>query len=612
MAGVTGLLVVVGIGIWQHFHERIEAAIAAAIDDYLRSRVETEAFLQSSGRIRIAIGELDYGFFSGELSIYDVSVQMYDSTGHIHISMAIDSTDVTELRPWDILWDEGISIGAIDVRGVRVRRAIDEAILRENSPGEFHTSTPTQAQKATLRENSPGEFDPSSLTRNTHGAHESASSLQLPQLPSADSILSALAATILPMEIIPLNIEHISMNTISWVDFQRVDSSVTFRFDGAKLDIKAVAVDTDATTPLVGDVSLHVQSMSRQLRANTFVHAESIGISSKRLDSSLTFRHVKYIVDSLISYEARDVAFAYKQQRLTVGSFGMHPINDDLDHVQRVPKGSDRIVLLGNRLVLDGIDLTLLSDGSAIHANAITVGRLDIDILSDKRPVERRRRQRQPTPQLWQLIRQLPFRLDVGAVRLRGVGIKYSEWTTSPTTTATLDWSDGEYTITGVTTDTTASILDLRGSSTFLRTAHLDAHVRLDLRQRRHKLTATGAVKNLNLRNLNPFLIEAERVRITSGHCSVATFDIAVSGQLSRGSVRPDYTDLNLQLLRKDKSSGVLSGIASFLANWLVVRNDNTGMDARTGRASMKLPQDAALMQTIWFPIRKGVLDVVK
>lgn len=627
-AGAISFLLVVGFGFWQLFHERVETAISTAIDDYLRGRVETEAFRQSEGRLRVEIGKLDYGFFSGELTISQATVRIYDSTKHVQLSIVIDSTNVVGLYPWDILRENGLSIGSVDVHGVRVRRVVDETIvplnlredppgdlstskskvvLRENSPGELDTPT----SKMILREKPPGESDRERLKLHEQKADSSSVPLQLPQLPSADSILSALAATILPTEVVPLNIERVSIDAISWIDVRRSDSVETSRIDGGRFTITSIAVDTDTTTPLIGDVSVHVASLTRLLRPDTFVHAVNIGLSSEQSDSSLTFSHVQYIVDSLISYKARDVAFAYKQHRLTVGSFHMHPIHDDVEHIRRIPRGSDRIELFGKRLVLDGIDLTSLTQGTAIHADVITVGSASIDILSDKRPKERRLRQ-QPPPQLWRLIRQLPFRLDVGAIRMRDVGIKYSEWTISPLQTATLVWSKGEYTITGVTTDTTSSILDVRGTTQFLRSALLDAHIRIDLRPRRHELTATGTAKNLDCRDLNTFLIEAERIRVTSGHCSIATFDIAVSGRTSRGSVHPDYTDLNLELLRKDKTSGLFSGIASFLANWLVVRNDNTGSEARRGLTSMKLPQDAALMQTIWFPLRKGILEVVK
>ena len=128
-AGAISFLLVVGFGFWQLFHERVETAISTAIDDYLRGRVETEAFRQSEGRLRVEIGKLDYGFFSGELTISQATVRIYDSTKHVQLSIVIDSTNVVGLYPWDILRENGLSIGSVDVHGVRVRRVVDETIV---------------------------------------------------------------------------------------------------------------------------------------------------------------------------------------------------------------------------------------------------------------------------------------------------------------------------------------------------------------------------------------------------------------------------------------------------------------------------------------------------
>ena len=55
------------------------------------------------------------------------------------------------------------------------------------------------------------------------------------------------------------------------------------------------------------------------------------------------------------------------------------------------------------------------------------------------------------------------------------------------------------------------------------------------------------------------------------------------------------------------ESSGIFNSIISFVANWIVIKNDNDGEDYKDGVIRYTLPRDAAIMQTIWFPIREGL-----
>lgn len=127
-----------------------------------------------------------------------------------------------------------------------------------------------------------------------------------------------------------------------------------------------------------------------------------------------------------------------------------------------------------------------------------------------------------------------------------------------------------------------------------------------------YALDANGSLSGpFDVTSLNSFLPIAENVRIRSGTARSARFAYTVRGRQCTGIVEPFYSDLSVDVVnaRTKKKGGFLNAFVSLMANWLVIKNDNEGGEYAPGRIRLTLPKDAAIMQTIWFPIRAGLGD---
>lgn len=134
----------------------------------------------------------------------------------------------------------------------------------------------------------------------------------------------------------------------------------------------------------------------------------------------------------------------------------------------------------------------------------------------------------------------------------------------------------------------------------------------MPLNVKQYALTARGSMGAIDATELNSFLPTAEKIKVSSGKVQKASFDVRLQAGKATGTVDPYYTDLNIEVLdQKTRKSTFILGIASWLANWVGVKNDNVGEDHTQGKITYKVNPNDAIMQTIWYPIKDGLGDVI-
>lgn len=126
----------------------------------------------------------------------------------------------------------------------------------------------------------------------------------------------------------------------------------------------------------------------------------------------------------------------------------------------------------------------------------------------------------------------------------------------------------------------------------------------------------SGSLSAMDLTRLNAFLDIAERTRIKSGNAQEASFDIDVAAGQARGHVRAVYKDLEIAILDKqtDTENGLGNRLASFLTNVLKIRNSNppdASGSMKEGVVNCTRRPEDEFLQSAWFALRTGVLDVI-
>lgn len=569
LAAVTVMMVVAGG--WLLFRDDMEARIRVALQDYARSRAQEAMGVDVNGRRTIRVGSLDYRFLEGRLDVRDVDIVVSSRTpsSSDSIRCRIATLTCSGLSWWDVLVGDGLDVGDVDIRGV--------ALVRWQHRDSIEEAPPAEAGR-------------------------------LPRLPNVDSLVRDAVRTSLPPAVRSLSIASLTIavdSLRSFVAERGMATATTYR----RIDVRITDVGLHPKGLPFAELAVRIDRMDRHFHDGRSLRlygpttvVPSLGHTVLSIDS-LTW----HAADGYRSWAA-GVLFDEAASRLSADSVRIRPALSDAVLCSTAVQRLDRFDISMGRTVCDGLDLAAILAGTGLHVKRIAVQGLALDVLSTKWQPRRRSATSPPMPAA--MLLDAPFDIMVDTITAWKATIAYHEQPRAGRPPGTLFWNDVELLVTDVRRGGQATI---GARAAFMGSASMEASIVLDLRSRTHDLRASGRLGGMSLTNLNRFLPPTEGVRIREGHVDGITFDLHVRGRSATGWVLPIYRDLSLEMVDKNtgRSSGLLSSITSFLANWLVVRNDNVGTDARRGSTVMRLPDDVSVMQTMWFPLRKGLGEVV-
>lgn len=573
---------VLGFLVYLYFANTINENIRSAIVEYIRSRARVEASSATQGKLTIDIGDIDYTYVTGSLDIDDLSVVYRDSTldsGSI-IVIDIPTIAISGITPWDIIDGGGMSFGTIHVKTPRVA-------MRD-------------WQRDTVR-----------VPGSTSSSSDSAL-VRLPRIPNVDSVLRRLFITSIPTYVQPLSINEVLVENLT-VSNETSDHHDAYSGDLTGLTIRfgpvRVDADDEAEARPLGDLAIDVASWRRTLANGGHVKTHGLHVAVNDRDSSLRVDSISYMRPDGYTYEARGANFSYRTQILTMQAIALGPTQRDDAFYATQRYNGDRFRISSGPITLRAIDFAALSRQEALHVEMLDVDRLSIDILSNKRL---RNDPKVARPKMLnELAQAIPFVVAIDSIRIGNASLVYGERWPHSATPATLRWSKIRVLATHLMnrTENTGTPFRITASGSFMNGAPMTATFSVPLMSRTYELDAQGSLGALDVTQLNSFLPVAENIRIRSGRATSATFAFAVRGRTCTGVVRPRYTGLKIDKLdaKTKESGGILNSLISFVANTFVLRTSNDGESYSDGTIAYTLPRDAAIMQTIWFPVRAGL-----
>lgn len=580
IAGVLLLTVGVWIG-WMVFADRVFSNIRTAIDSYVRSRVSTEVALATDKKMKVSAGAIDYGYFIGSLTVHDINIQYMDTTGSLVMVVDIElpSVSISSISPWEILFGSGLSLGTLQ---------IDEPTIRIKSSGSFVADTAPSVDTAHVK---------------------------LPHIPDVDSLLHTLLVRVLPTYVQPLHIDGIKIQNLSLTNTMvGSESHLPTVLNGLHIVMLDIQVDsTNTTTRPIGSFEVMLDEWKRDYPDKRSVNVRGFHIKVNPVDSLLSIDSVTYFTPKGYTYKASHLLFSYNSRKLLLGSFALGPTLSDADYFATQQYSTDRFRLSGKNIRFENIDFAALEAREALSVQTVIAASIDVDIITNKRL---RNNPHAASPQMpSSLIARLPFVLSIDTVRVDSAAVLFVERWPHTAKPAELSWSGVKL-----------LALNLRNSDvhmhnpftiwargTFMGQCTMEATLTMPIVEGSYSIDAVGSVGAFHAPVLNRFLPTAENVRISSGNVRSSTFSIRVRNRKCTGTVSARYTDLRLALVdKRTKQTGFFDGLISFFANWIVFKNDNDGEDFESGPVNYTLPHNAAFMQTIWFPVRSGLLNTIK
>ncbi len=596
LASVVALILGSAAVITVFFGERIDTTIRDAVRTYVNEQLRDVAQAEGVDSIAVDIGALEYHVLTQSLKIANVTMQYVDSTeasGKVFRG-TIPHVEVSGLAPWSILFGSGLSVGTISIEGIALH-------AEQWGASEQNDARP---QEVTTSDDDGRVLDSTSV-----------SSATLPVIPNVDSLLNALVVGLLPDDVSPLSIGTL---VLSNVDLQhRVteqDSVLRVRVRNAGLTVKDIEfnAEEDREAHVLSNIRLTAQHVSRRSWDGFSGDISGLELQVDDQDTVLQIDTLVYQGDTLVTEQLFGVRISLADRMIRIDSLDVRPNGSDRDFFRALRWRGDRAIIEVSGLELRDLDLDALERGEALRVREIHVDQVHADVVSNLAAPPRPK----PLPQLMphEIFAMVPFTVAVDSLVIELGSLTFGEIHPQNLTPGHLYWDSIHVRVTGISNETSAGgspplIASARGR--FMHSAPMTARFETDLGTSSYHLRASGSMGRLDLSKLNSFMPYSDNVRM-SGIAERATFTFAINGRQATGSVDAVYHDLEAELLEADtKETNIFTSIASWAANWLVLKNDNPpGEDHTVGRIAYTIPRNSAIMQTIWFPLRSGLGDM--
>jgi len=340
------------------------------------------------------------------------------------------------------------------------------------------------------------------------------------------------------------------------------------------------------------------------------------------------FYYSKDVAFELIGYESvsKDKMYTIKVDTLSgfanagdirMKGFQMIPMYPDLQFSRKYKTQRDRYDLKFPTIAFSGLDLERFNVEGRLYAEALTIASAKVKIFMNRELLPSKENKSRNFPHIALQRVELPLIIDT--VNLKNVDVAYTEYNPIAQERGTVNIDNLTGTIKNVTNDSLQKgknafmAADLKAR--IIKAADLDAHLRFNLNARDGAFTFRGNIGAMNMPALNPLASALGLVKIETGNIQKVEFDIKGNAVGSTGSLKMQYNNLKVQLLKEgeDGEAPKKKGLLSFLANKLVIKDSNPekGEALRVAPVQFTRSPSQSFFSLLWKSVFSGIRETV-
>jgi hypothetical protein len=345
-----------------------------------------------------------------------------------------------------------------------------------------------------------------------------------------------------------------------------------------------------------------------QFDTTRVLHAKNIGFELNGYQSLTK--------DKMYTLKIDSVSGSINSRTLKVKGLKLIPMYADLAFSRKYQMQKDRYDLNFSSIEATGVDFLDLNTNGNLYAKNLTIGPAKVAVFLNRElpPPSFDKGRNYPHKAL----KRLPIAAVIENLRLNKVDIAYTEYNPKTNDRGTLKLDNLTGSITNITNDSARLAKNNHAKAdltTFiLGTGKLNVKIDFNLTDAASSFSYIGHVSPFNMKILNPMAKALGEVEIESGNVKQADFNIQANERGSRGTVKFLYTDLKVKLLKEDeKGKTEKKGLLSFLANTILIKNDNPseGEPVRTANVTMTRVPQASFFNLMWKSVFVGIRENV-
>ena len=306
-----------------------------------------------------------------------------------------------------------------------------------------------------------------------------------------------------------------------------------------------------------------------------------------------------------------EIGLSTGNNEIYIRGFHLEPLFNTHDYTRKLGYQTDRLDILIPLLRLHRSDLRSLILGGKMVAGQLEIMGMVLNDFRDKR-IPPRPGYKPPMPQ--DGLRKLKNYLRIDTVILRDGKATYAEQVGSEPGIIFFDKMNG--TLTGLTNDSVllhaGLISELKATAWLMGKGKMDATMRIKFGDLRNAFTFSALIGPIDLREINPMLSKLLPAEVKSGKIKrLVVPEFRANDDVAAGKLLFYYNDLSINLLNQKETawSKVKTGVINFVANDIVVNNDNptsTGK-MKTGVIYFQRDKSKGIINFIWKSMLSGL-----
>lgn len=347
--------------------------------------------------------------------------------------------------------------------------------------------------------------------------------------------------------------------------------------------------------------------------------------SVSQFDTTRVF-HSKNIGFELLGYQSvtKDKMYTLKVDTLRgsitgkdleVRGFKMTPMYQKLAFSRKYSTQKDRYDLNFEKISLAGIDYVSLNNNGELYVKEVNLGPAKVNVFMNRELPPPNIDKGRNFPHV--ALQRLPIPTVVERLKIGKVDVAYGEYNPKNKEIGTIKLINLNGIVRNLTNDS-ARLLSENHAYADLNTdvmgvAPMNVKIDFNLTAKNAAFQYKGVVKGFDLKALNEISKPLGQIEIESGKVTSAYFDVAANSRGSKGVVNFYYTDLKIKMLGEDDNGKEKKkGLLSFLANTLLIKNDNVpGEKARKVTVIHERVPQASFFNLMWKTVFKGMREAV-
>ncbi|MBC7616792.1 MAG: hypothetical protein H7202_12075 [Pedobacter sp.] len=320
--------------------------------------------------------------------------------------------------------------------------------------------------------------------------------------------------------------------------------------------------------------------------------------------------------DKMYTLKIDSVNGSINSRTLKIKGLKLIPMYPDLTFSRKYSMQKDRYDLNFSAIDMIGVDFIKLNTEGSLYAKHLKIGPAKVAVFLNRElpPASFNKGRNYPHNAL----KRLPIETIVDTISLNKVDIAYTEYSPKTKERGTLKLDNLTGNFLNITNDSLRLTKNNHAKADLsvyiFGTARMDVKIDFNLTDAAASFSYSGTVRPFNMKILNSLSKSLGEVEIEHGNVKQVSFNINANESGSTGNVRFAYSDLKVKLLKEGADGKAeKKGLLSFLANTILIKNDNPSKDEplRTANISINRAPQASFFNLMWKSVFVGIREIV-